>query len=75
MTSRVARVGPGVVYPGCRAEFVGQRGHAAKVFRTFGFRVRDDDQYHSNLIWLDTTAASEVDATWLGDAVRRSNGR
>ncbi|HTU16956.1 MAG TPA: hypothetical protein VMG10_02740 [Gemmataceae bacterium] len=62
-------------FPGCRVEFVGQQGHAAKVSRTFGFRIRDDqkNKYRSNIVWIDATYGGEINEAWLVDAVKRSN--
>ena len=63
------------LYPGCVAEFIGQGGHAAKVSRTFGFRVLDGrGKYRSNIVWVDPTYEGEINEAWVRHAVDSSNG-
>lgn len=62
-------------FPGCTAEFCGQRGAAAKVARTLGFRVRDTSgKYRSNIVWLNPDFDGEVTLEWVRSAVEASNG-
>jgi hypothetical protein len=57
------------VFPGCVAEWVGQQGHAAKVGRTIGFRIKDDRKYRSNIIWINPDYTGEITEAWVLDAV------
>jgi hypothetical protein len=61
--------------PGCVADFLGQGGRAAKVGRTFGFRVLDGGgKYRSNIVWVDPTYEGDINEAWVRRAVDSSNG-
>lgn len=63
------------LFPDCVADFIGQEGHAAKVGRTFGFRLLDSGgKYRSNIVWVDPTYEGEITAAWVSSAVDSSNG-
>jgi hypothetical protein len=66
----------GNLYPGCRAEFIGQQSRAALKSRTFGFRIKDQrtGRYHSNIIWMNSDYSGEINEAWVKEAIKKSNG-
>jgi hypothetical protein len=64
-------------FPDCTAEFSGgvERSRMATLGPTFGFRVKDGrGKYRSNIIWFDPAYEGKVNAAWVADRVRHSNG-
>lgn len=64
-------------FPGCTAEFCGgvERSRMATRGPTLGFRLKDArGKYRSNVIWIDPSYAGTVNAAWVVDAVKQSNG-
>ena len=64
-------------FPGCTAEFGGgvERSRMATLGPTLGFRIKDGrGKYRSNIIWIDPTYEGEVNAAWVSQVVKQSNG-
>ena len=64
------------LFPDCVVEFTGTRSRSALKGRTFGFRIKDSrtGKYRSNIVWVDSTYNGVIDAGWVQDAIKCSNG-
>ncbi len=64
----------GVLYPEYEVEFCGQQGHAIKVGRTFGFRIKHKmtGRYKGNIVWLEPTYCGKISQKWVKNVLSSS---